>query len=281
MDLHANLSAGEAALDAYREDECARVLAAQGGPPPRAALILGTGLGDAVRAIASPACVPFTDLPGFPHSTATGHRGRFVLGRLENVPVIAMDGRCHLYEGYSARDVTLGVRLMRRLGVETLILTNASGGLDPRLRSGDIVVLESHINLLGKRGLPQPTLAAGAPSGPTPYCPQLAELALATARAHDFHAVRGSYVATLGPNYETRSEYRFMRRLGGTVVGMSTVPEVLAAAQLGQRVLALSVVTNVARPDAPTKTTGEEVVQLAARAAENLLTILRAVVGQA
>ncbi|MHB8969609.1 MAG: purine-nucleoside phosphorylase [Pirellulaceae bacterium] len=241
---------------------------------PRAAVILGTGLGRLVEHVQPDVMIPFADLPGFPRTTALGHHGRVVCGRLNGIPLILLDGRCHLYEGYSLDQVTLPVRVLHACGAQLLIVSNASGGLNPEFASGDIMVLDDHINLM-----PQPVLPANCRTvlgrtaggrivrtGASPYDPQLLEQVLRTAQRHHFVAHRGVYVAVTGPNYETRAEYRFLRRIGGDVVGMSTVPEVLVAQALGMRVLGLSIVTNVASPDAPQVVESTEVVHAAARA---------------
>jgi purine-nucleoside phosphorylase len=182
---------------------------------------------------------------------------------------MAMDGRLHCYEGCAPWQVTFPIRLMHALGIEVLVVSNASGGLNPRLRLGDIVVIEDHINLMGaKRCHDLGAWPCRAPLlGKRVYDLVLMEHALAVARRRNMAVQRGVYAAMMGPSYETRAEYRFLRRIGADVVGMSTVPEVLAAARLGVRVLALSAVTNVARPDAPVPTRPEMVVS-AARQAE-------------
>ena len=231
---------------------------------PRAGLILGTGLGGLAKQIDCEASLPYASIPHFPRSTAIGHAGRLVCGTLAGVRVVAMEGRCHFYEGYSCDDVTFPVRVMHELDAPLLIVSNASGGVNPQLRSGDIVVMADHISWLGRR-LFSGWLGTNDIAARSPYDDQLIELALEIARRENFTARRGVYVAVLGPNYETRAEYRCFRRIGGDVVGMSTIPEVLVAAQCGMRVLGLSVVTNVANPDALKKTSGQEVIDIAAR----------------
>lgn len=251
---------------------------------PRAGLILGTGLGHVARAIHADCRLPYDEIPHFSCATALSHAGRLVVGVLADVPVVAMEGRCHLYEGYDANDVSFPVRVMGALGIQLLLVSNAAGGLNPRFAPGDIMLLEDHLNFMGNR-VPCPANSQGAATGipvrDTPYDQRLIERALRIAREHDFPAHRGVYVGVTGPNYETRAEYRFMRRAGGDVVGMSTIPEAIAAAQLGMRVLAMSVVTNVARPDAPRrpdvpgpKVTAQEVVDVAEQAAPRLQAIL-------
>ena len=249
---------------------------------PEFGLILGTGLGGLASQIECDAEIPFSAIPGFPRSTALSHVGRLVCGTLADCPVVAMQGRCHLYEGYSRGQIGLPVRTMDALGVKALIISSASGGLNPQLRSGDILVLEGHVDLMTR--MPESDAESEPGHGctavsaiecrlPSPYDDTMRSNALAVARGTGFTARRGVYVGVTGPNYETRAEYRMLRRLGD-VVGMSTVPEVLVAAECGLRVLALSVVTNVARPDALASTTADEVVDLAARTEPKLRTIV-------
>ena len=237
--------------------------------PAQTAVILGTGLGDLAEAIAAESIIPYGEIPGFPRSTALAHKGRLVCGRLGAKPVVMMQGRCHLYEGYSLDDVTLPVRVLAALGIESLIITNAAGGLNPAYSTGDVMLIDDHINLMAPWGRP---LVCH-----TYYNPSLAELALSTARQTDFHQQRGVYIGVLGPSYETRAEYRAFRRIGGDCVGMSTVPEVLSAASCGLRVLGLSTVTNVANPDAPQKVSAEEVVEVASIARPRIAAIIKAI----
>ena len=248
---------------------------------PEFGLILGTGLGGLASQMVCEAEIPFTAIPSFPCSTAVSHRGRLICGTLAGSPVVAMQGRCHLYEGYSRRQIGLPVRSMHVLGVKSLIISNASGGLDPRLDSGDIMVLDGHVDLMnraageGRLGCSRASASSSEGRLPSPYDDAMVSAALGVARRGGFTARRGVYVGVTGPNYETRAEYRMLRRLGD-VVGMSTVPEVLVAAECRLPVLALSVVTNVARPDALATTTAGEVVDLAARAEPKLRAIVLA-----
>ena len=241
------------------------------------AVILGTGLGELAEEVQAEAIIPYRDLPGFPHSTALAHKGRLVCGTLGGSPVVMMQGRCHLYEGYPLASLAFPVRVLTALGCTKLIVTNAAGGVNPQYQMGDVMLIDDHINLMWLAGtcglLPQ------SPGRVTRdqcrlYDADLAEQALATARASDFKLPRGVYVAVPGPCYETRAEYRFFRRIGGDCVGMSTVPEVLTAAGCGLRVLGLSTVTNVALPDAPKTVSAEDVV----RVAEMALPKVRAIV---
>jgi purine-nucleoside phosphorylase len=277
-----------------------------GAVTPRVGIILGSGLGTLADEIRDPIRVDFGDLPGFGLSTATGHRGQCVVGRLDDIPVIALSGRLHRYEGYPDDQITFPVRVMAAWGVRRLIVSNAAGGLNPLLRVGDLVVIRDHIDL-GKRRQPrQPDLWArsstpgtaaasecdrigetlrGFPSPAEVYDTGLAEVALGAARNGDFRAWPGIYLSTLGPTYETRAEYRMMRRLGADVVGMSTAPEAMTAANLGMKVLGVSVVSNVAIPERgwsePLQPTlHQDVLDIGRGAAEKLRQIVFAVLRQ-
>ncbi|MBC7819046.1 MAG: purine-nucleoside phosphorylase, partial [Planctomycetaceae bacterium] len=251
--------------------DAAAVVRAGWAERPRAAIILGTGLGSLAQHITIEAEWSYRDLPYFVRSTADGHRGRLLAGRLAGVPLIAMDGRFHAYEGYSAQQITFPVRVLAALGASFLIVSNASGGLNPRLRSGDILLIDDHINLMGSavgQVFNRPIADwqfESLPSSKTFYDPRLLSLAERLAAEEHIPIRRGTYVAMLGPNYETRAEYRWLRTLGD-VVGMSTVPEVLVAYDLGLPVVAFSMVTNVFHPDDVQQTTSEEVVSAAANA---------------
>lgn len=245
---------------------------------PRVAIILGTGLGKLATHITPETTLPYGEIPHLPQSTALSHQGQLVVGTLEGIPIIAMQGRFHLYEGYPVSDAVLPVCVMQKLGAEILIVSNASGGVNPKFKGGDIMVMNSHINLMFHK---QPELVnsslipeSGEQPGTLIYDQELIDLALQTGRKHSFGIHEGCYVSLTGPNYETRSEYRMVRKLGGDVVGMSTVPEVLTAHSLHMKVLALSAVTNVATPDTPSETTAEEVVDLARLAEPKLMAIV-------
>ena len=270
---------------------------------PVVGLILGTGLGNIADEIAVDVEIPYAEIPYFPRSTAMAHRGCLICGSIQGTPILAMAGRCHLYEGYSLADLQFPVRVMRALGIELLIATNAAGGLNPQFQTGDVMAVNGHINLMFPEMSPQGlTLTAAGAAGDFlaadhppamfgdgeesavnarhGYERSLIDQAIALARRADFVCQRGVYVGVKGPNYETRSEYRLFRRIGGDVVGMSTIPEVLAAHALGMRVLGLSTVTNIARPDAPqkVKVSAEEVVHYAGIAAPKVRQIVLGVV---
>jgi len=231
------------------------------------AVILGTGLGDLADEVAAESIIPYREVPGFPHSTALAHKGRLVCGTLAGQPVVMLQGRCHLYEGYPLSAVTFPTRVLYALGIRTLIVTNAAGGINPQFSVGDVMLIDDHINFLWRAGgVSLPVASQGPARRARYYDTALGQHALSLARRGNFPLHRGVYVAVTGPSYETRAEYRAFRRIGGDCVGMSTVPEVLTAAALGLRVLGLSTVTNVARPDAPQTVSAEEVVHVAATA---------------
>lgn len=250
---------------------------------PKTGVILGSGLGGLAERIDDPVAIPYGDLPHFPRSTAAGHAGKLIVGTLRGTdrPILALQGRFHLYEGWNAQQAAFPVWVMKRLGIETLVVSNAAGGLNPHYAVGDVMLIEDQINFMFTNpliGVNDDRLGPRFPDMSAPYDPELLDLAEATAREHGFVAPRGVYVGMLGPTYETRAEYRLCRRLGGDVAGMSTVPEVVAAVHTGLRVLGLSTVTNACSPDQLGETTHEEVVVAAASASEKLRVIVEAVV---
>jgi purine-nucleoside phosphorylase len=260
--------------------ETAAVVRKRWAHTPKAGVILGSGLGDFANEIDAQATIPYADLPHFPHTTAIGHAGRLVCGQLEGVPVIAFQGRFHLYEGHGAEAAALPVRLLKALGGEALIVSNAAGGLNPQYGPGDVMLIDDQINLLFDNpliGVNDDALGPRFPDMSSPYDRQLQRRAMEIAMREGFILHRGVYVSVLGPNYETRAEYRMLRRLGGDAVGMSTVPEVIAARHAGLRVLGLSTITNVGSPDALTETSGHDVLNVAATAAKKLSAIVRGV----
>jgi purine-nucleoside phosphorylase len=220
---------------------------------PHAGIILGTGLGSLVAHIHEEASLDYGEIPHFPRSTAVSHRGRLVCGRLADLPVVAMEGRFHLYEGYPLSQITLPVRVMKALGAKLLVVSNACGGMNPYYRSGDIMLIDDHINLMGANpliGINDDRLGPRFPDMCEPYDHQLIERALDVARRENMIAHRGVFVAVAGPNLETRAEYRFLRMIGADVVGMSTVPEVIVAVHAGLKVVGFSIVTDMCLPDA-------------------------------
>ncbi|HPZ82091.1 MAG TPA: purine-nucleoside phosphorylase, partial [Thermogutta sp.] len=242
-----------------------------------AGIILGTGLGTLAQEIKADAVIRYEDIQHFPRSTTISHTGQFVCGTLEGLPIVAMEGRFHVYEGYTFQQVTFPVRVMKALGANLLIVSNACGGMNPHYRLGDIVVIDDHINLMNGNPLIGPnddSLGPRFPDMSQPYDQTLIDVALAIARREDFVAHRGVYVAVTGPNLETRAEYRFLRGIGADVVGMSTVPEVIVAVHAGMRVLGLSVVTDMCLPDALKPAVVEEILKVAAEAEPKLRKIV-------
>ncbi|TMC59921.1 MAG: purine-nucleoside phosphorylase [Chloroflexota bacterium] len=220
---------------------------------PEVGVILGSGLGDLATEIAEPAIVPYADIPHFARSTVKGHAGRLIIGLLENVPVVAMQGRFHLYEGYHLQVLTLPVRVMRQLGAHTLIVTNAAGGVNPAYRPGDFMLIRDHINMPGLAGAnpllgPNDERFGGRfPPLAHAYDAQLRALAHSIAASSpEIMLHEGIYTMVGGPNYETGAELRFLRAVGTDAVGMSTVPEVIVARHAGMQVLGLSLITNTA-----------------------------------
>ena len=260
--------------------EAAAAIAARWPHAPAVGIILGSGLGGVAAALAETVTISYDSIPHFARSTAHGHAGQLVCGRLEGVAVVVLEGRQHAYEGYPLARITLPVRVLERLGARRLVVTNACGGLNPRYRTGDLMVIDDHINLMHDNplvGINDERLGPRFPDMSAPYTPRLVDEALAVARREDFVAHRGVYVAVTGPNLETRAEYRFLRGIGADVVGMSTVPEVIVAVHAGLEVLGISVVTDMCLPDALEVATVEKILAVA-RAAEPKL---RALVAQA
>ena len=248
---------------------------------PAIGLILGTGLGALAREIDDAQAIAYDEIPGFPLSTVESHSGRLLVGHLAGVPVVAMQGRFHLYEGYSAQEVTFPVRVMAALGVRTLVVSNAAGGMNPLFRRGDLMLLTDHINLQGANPLVGPNVEAWGPRFPDmsdPYTPRLRELAERVALEANVKLQQGVYVAVTGPNLETRAEYRFLRLIGADVVGMSTVPEVIVAAHMGLDVVAFSVVTDECFPECLAPVHLPEILAAAAAAEPKLTAVVRGVV---
>jgi purine-nucleoside phosphorylase len=247
---------------------------------PKAGVILGSGLGAFADEIDAQATIDYADLPHFPRTTAIGHAGRLVCGTLAGVPIVAFQGRFHLYEGHSPQTATLLVRLLKALGAGTLIVSNAAGGLNPHYATGDVMLIDDQINLLFDNpliGVNDDNLGPRWPDMSHPYDRNLQRRAVEIARREGFTLHRGVYVSVLGPNYETRAEYRMLRRLGGDAVGMSTVPETIVAVHAGLRVLGLSTITNVGSPDALSETSAHDVINVAAAAGAKLSAIVRGV----
>jgi purine-nucleoside phosphorylase len=264
------------------QDAC-ETIRQQFASKPGVAMILGTGLGNLVDEIEIEAAIDYRDIPHFPVSTATSHRGRLICGRLAGVPVIAMEGRFHLYEGYSLKQITLPVRVFKQLGAELLIVSNACGGLNPYFQSGDLMVIEDQINLMGDNpliGINDDRLGPRFPDMCEPYDQQWVDRTIKIGRDLGLGLHKGVFVAVAGPNLETRAEYRFLRMIGADVVGMSTVPETIVAVHCGLKTIGLSVVTDMCLPDALKPANVEEIIATAQRAAPRLLSVVRGIVDQ-
>jgi purine-nucleoside phosphorylase len=261
--------------------EAKRALQARWSGQPRVGLILGTGLGGLAEDIDAEQKIAYRDLPHFPHSTAPSHAGQLVCGRLGGKSVLAMEGRFHFYEGYSLKQITLPVRVMKALGCETLIVSNASGGLNPQFAKGDVMIIEDHINLMGDNpliGKNDDRLGPRFPDMCHAYDPPLIDQAQRVARDEKIPCQKGVFVAVPGPNLETRAEYRFLRGIGSDAVGMSTVPEVIVAVHASLRVLGLSVITDMCLPDALEPVKLEDIIATANAAEPKLRILVRRVV---
>src|SRR3990172_4799599 len=240
---------------------------------PHAGIILGTGLGHLAEKIDVAATLDYESIAHFPKSPATSHGGRLVCGRLEGVPVVAMEGRFHQYEGYPLKQITLPVRVMKRLGAKLLIVSQAVGGLNTGYRAGDVMIIDDHINLMGDNplvGVNDDRLGPRFPDMSAPYDAELIDKGLEVARQQNFVAHRGVTVAVTGPNLETRAEYRFLRRIGADVVGMSTIPEAIVAVHCGLRTFGLAVVTDMCYPDHAEPINVEQIIATANAAAPKL-----------
>lgn len=251
----------------------------QTGMTPRVAVVLGSGLGAFADTLAAPAAIPYERIPGWPKSTAVGHAGQLVFGRCGGVDVVVMSGRSHLYEGYGPADVIFGVRTLGALGVKTIAFTNAAGGINTRYKQGALVLISDHINLQGSNpliGANDDALGPRFPDMSDAYSTRLRGIARQTAAELGIELQEGVYAAMSGPSYETPAEIRFLRTIGADLVGMSTVPEVIAANHMGIRCLAISCVTNMAAGILPQKINHEEVLETGRRVRDTLIRLLSA-----
>ncbi|HET8550312.1 MAG TPA: purine-nucleoside phosphorylase [Bryobacteraceae bacterium] len=248
---------------------------------PRVAVVLGSGLGGFADELSERSEFPYRDIPHWPRSTAIGHAGKLVVGLLEGVPVAAMAGRAHLYEGYTPAEVTFGVRVLRMLGARSLVLTNAAGGINLAYSQGALVAITDHINLQCANplaGVNNDELGPRFPDMSEAYSRRYREIAQSAAAELGIELSEGVYAAMLGPSYETPAEIRFLRTIGADLVGMSTVPEVIAANHMGMPVLAISCVTNMAAGILPQRINHDEVLEAGARVRGTLVRLLRAVI---
>jgi len=264
-------------------DETAAAVRSRITEPPQIGLILGSGLGGLADSVERPVRIPYNELPHWPVSTVIGHSGQLVLGKLQDRRVAVMQGRAHYYEGYSMAQVTLPVRVMQRLGVQTLIVTNAAGGVNPEFEPGDLMLITDHLNLLGMAGLSPlrgPNLDEFGPRFPDmsqAYDLELRRLARQVAAENGVLLHEGVYACLAGPSFETPADLRFLRGVGVDAVGMSTVPEVTVAHHGGTRVLGISGVSNKANLDGNTLTTHEEVLDAGKKIVPQLVTLIRGV----
>ena len=248
---------------------------------PTIGIILGTGLGKVAEAIEVEAEIPYEKLPHFAVSTVESHAGKLLFGTLSGVPVMAMQGRFHYYEGWTMKQITYPVRVMKALGAKVLLVSNAAGALNPLFRPGDIMLITDHINLIGDNPLIGPnddSLGPRFPDMSDAYTKELRLLAEETALQLGIRLVQGVYVPMAGPNLETPAEYRFLRIIGGDAVGMSTAPEVIVAVHSGMKVIGFSVITDMCLPDALKPVTLEEILATAATADEKMARLVKALV---
>jgi purine-nucleoside phosphorylase len=262
-------------------EEARRAIEARTNVRPTLGLVLGSGLGGFADELAAPVKIPYAEIPGWPSSTAVGHAGKLIVGSLGDVPVAVMAGRAHLYEGYSPAQVSFGVRVLGRMGVRSMIFTNAAGGINLALERGGLVLISDHINLQGMNPLVGPNDDSCGPRFPDmseAYSRAYRDIAKEVATGLRIPITEGVYAAMLGPCYETPAEIRFLRIIGADVVGMSTVSEMIAANHMGLKVLAISCVTNMAAGILPQKINHEEVLETGAMVRETLVRFLRGLV---
>src|SRR5215203_4375169 len=266
-----------------RAEHATRVIRARISVDPRIAIVLGSGLGGFADDFDEPEAIPYEEIPGFVRSTAEGHAGRLVIGKVDTVPVVAMQGRVHYYEGYSFEEVTFPVRTFGLLGIKTIILTNAAGGINVQLTQGALMVISDHLNLMGANPLRGPNDERFGPRFPdmsTVYSPELQELVVEEARSIEIEVRRGIYGALSGPSYETPAEILLLRNLGADAVGMSTVPEAIVARHMGLDVLGISCITNMAAGVLPTPLDHAEVMETAGRVASEFMRLLEGIIGR-
>jgi purine-nucleoside phosphorylase len=262
-------------------DEAVRFLRTKTTAQPAVGIILGTGLGGLATEINQDVVIEYEDIPHFPVSTVESHHGRLIFGTLGGKSVVAMQGRFHFYEGYSMQQVTFPVRVMKFLGVNTLLISNAAGGMNPQWRKGSVMIITDHINLQGDNPLIGPnddSLGPRFPDMSEPYSRTLIALAETVALENKIRVEKGVFVAVAGPNLETRAEYRFLRLIGADAVGMSTVPENIVAVHMGIKVLGFSIITDECFPDSLQPANVAEIIAVANEAEPKLTRIMKSVV---
>ena len=250
---------------------------------PEIGIILGTGLGGLATEIEVEHFIPYGEIPNFPLSTVETHEGKLILGQLGGKKVVAMQGRFHFYEGYSMKQITFPVRVMKKLGIRTLLISNAAGGMNPDFRRGDLMIIIDHINLLGDNPLIGANLDEFGPRFPDmsePYSKELITLAEKVASDNNIPVQKGVFVAVSGPNLETRAEYRFLKNIGADIVGMSTVPENIVAVHSGIKVLGISVITDECFPDTLQPVNVQEIIETAQKTEPKLTLIMKNVIEQ-
>jgi purine-nucleoside phosphorylase len=263
------------------EEATAFVRARTGGEAPTVAVVLGSGLGDFARELASAVSLPYTAVPHWPASRVVGHAGELVVGEVGGRRVVALSGRVHFYEGHDLSTVTFGVRVLGRLGVRTLILTNAAGGINTAFRQGALMVMTDHINLMGSNpliGANEDRFGLRFPDMSEVYSKRLRAVALEAARSVGVSVEQGVYVAVHGPSYETPAEIRAFRTLGADAVGMSTVPEAIVARHMGIEVLGISCITNMAAGVLPKPLVHDEVMEVARRVRSQFIALLTGII---
>jgi purine-nucleoside phosphorylase len=266
-----------------RAEHAARTIRARVKQEPRVAVVLGSGLGGFADDFEDAVAIPYEDIPGFVRSTAQGHAGRLVVGKIDQVPILAMQGRVHYYEGYSMEEVTFAIRTFKLLGIKTLLLTNAAGGINVQLSQGALMVISDHLNLMGVnplRGANDERFGPRFPDMSAVYSPALQEIVVEEARALGIELRRGIYAALSGPNYETPSEIHLLRNCGADAVGMSTVPEAIVARQMDMEVLGISCITNMAAGISDEPINHDEVMETGNRVRSSFTQLLRRVVSR-
>ena len=266
--------------DFSRAESAAQFLLLQTALRPTIGLVLGSGLGGFADELSDASRIPYASIPSFPRSTAIGHAGQLVIGKVGDAAVAVMQGRVHLYEGYSPSEVVFPTRVLGRMGIRAIILTNAAGGINLEYKQGALVVITDHINLQGRNPLVGPNddrLGPRFPDMTQAYCKVYREIALQAARRLGKTVYQGVYAGLLGPNYETPAEIRYLRTIGADLVGMSTIPEVISARHIGLKVLAISCVTNMAAGISDEVLSHEDVLKTGERVKGDFVALLRAV----
>ena len=264
-------------------DQSAEVIRKKISGPPDVAIVLGTGLGNLTKRVKAEASFPYAQIPNFPVSTVESHKGELIFGTLSGKKVAVMEGRFHAYEGYSLEEVTFPIRVLSRLGAKILVVTNAAGGMNPKYEKGELVLIEDHINFMGLNPLIGPNedrLGPRFPDMSQPYSKRLLEITEKAGREKKIRLGRGVYVGVLGPNLETRAEYRMLRGVGADVVGMSTVPEVLVGVHMGMEILGIACVTDVCDPDHLEPVDIKEIIRVAGEAGPRLDQLLEAAINK-